>query len=196
MEKNVKNLLLLKEFFGTKPLDYHITCNQDFNSYNNLYFELNKGKIKKRMYYNVKLGQVVSNVIDGRFNLSSAYKGLTNQDFSMLISYEVNGLIRPFIGFCNTENGYVYPIGYDVIKNEYIEFPMNELGLVDDDEMKRRLQEESEIGYEEDYYNREAYCGNLRYIISTLTRGKVFTDSILDNIYARNYPMIDKGNQK
>lgn len=111
--------------------------------------------LKKCLYFDYKEFKSCSNIFD------SVYV-----DSSFLKSYVIDGTIWPFIGKVNYDNGVVEPMGYDICKNEYITFPLDEKGFIDDNVMIEKLNSEFyNIGYKKNSYikiNKDSIISVLR----------------------------------
>ena len=110
-----------------------------------------------------------SNVFDGLY-----------ADNSFLKHFESSGKLRTFIGIVNTKNGVVKPIGYDVNKKTFIEFPLTDAGLIDEKAMMEDIENEKIIcGIDKETYKN---VKNLREsLVFLLSSAEAITaDELLD----------------
>ncbi len=120
---------------------------------------LNKDGIKKYFYYDTDLLRETSNIVDGLFQYCE--RGFNLEDYTFLLSYQINGKQRVFLGINNLYTGVNYPIGYDFNKEEYFTFPRDKFGLIDDKKMIDKLKEEKEaIGFDARKY-QEAFVNHI-----------------------------------
>ena len=128
--------MTIKDFGGE---DVRI-CEMDDNL---VFVTFSKDGCRKCLYFNYKDFLQCGNTFDVSYT-----------DGSFIISYVIDGAIRPFIGEVNYKNGMVKPIGYDICKQVYTHFPLDENGYIDDDAMISNLSGEYyNIGYKMKYYN-------------------------------------------
>lgn len=95
--------------------------------------------IRKCMYFNYKTFKPSSNVFD--------YIDITN---FFLKSYVVgDNKIRLFFGQLADNGIEVKPYGYDVSKHEYFKFPLTDDGLIDENEMKKYIEKDDFVDFNE-----------------------------------------------
>ncbi len=195
-----ENKISVKELFGEEYSDYDITIGEDWVT-KLLRIKLVKGNDIKFRYYSVEDERVYSNIVDGTYSYSMLkeditkflgdeefgkdvydYSGWDDGSFNSLhdeiivFSYEIDGKIRAFVGLTNLYVGLSYPIGFDLNKQEFIKFPINKFGLIDDEKMKEHLREEKlNIGYDPEEYRK---IMNTTYDFSYLLRDLLKEDFI------------------
>ncbi len=138
-QSRINSKFLFIEDFGGKNV--RITIEDDENALVNIE---NDDLKKYCFYFNYKEFKQYSNNFD-----------LVTVDSVFLKSYIIDGTIRPFVGLVNTDNGVVKPLGFDICKQDYIDFPLDENGLIDDNKMTHNLNEEFyNIGYKQEFYKK------------------------------------------
>lgn len=116
-------------------------------------------------------------------------------------SFEINGKIRAFICLSNNRFGLAYPVGYDLNRQEYVKFPINEFGLIDDAKMKEIVLQNNTKGFDKDEYIRASYEIYLNQRISDLLKDDYnYTDDTTEMIMAKlaeyNYDKTREINRK
>ncbi len=77
-----------------------------------------------------------------------------------LKNYVINGKMRRFMGQIDLDTFMVKPYGYDINKNEYIIFPTDDKGLIDDDIMMDLVVKTLDIGNDLDSYKISNFLRN------------------------------------
>ena len=121
------------------------------------------------------------------------------RSYAFLKSYIVNGKVRTFVGEIDRETKKLKPYGYDINKDEFIEFPttsqrvFSHYDVIDDEEMMHQLEmEKGDIGFDIWVYREtdKDFIGSVFKLV-----GKEFDEreKVLDELSKRNN---EKGNTK
>lgn len=98
---------------------------------------------KKCMYFDLKEFRPCSSIFDAIY-----------ADNCFLKSYVINGEIRAFVGKIHSKEHTVKSYGFDINRKEYFLFPLDENGLIDEEEMLISLYEDVDDvkGFNKEYY--------------------------------------------
>lgn len=228
MDDEIK--IKLKELIESDYSDHFVSIKGAY-SYagccNNIVIKLEKDGGCKYLYYNLKQIRPFTNMVDGVFNYHMHKDKIddflgdptfgndfnvnpdyfdgsldTLEDVIMLFSYEIDGKIRAFVGLSNLYLGKSYPVGFDLNKQEFVKFPINELGLIDDKKMKEILNEEKlGIGFDIEEYKEACKSYDISYILRDLLKEDFIydyydtMDRILFKLAEYNYE-VTKANDK
>ena len=136
-----------------------------------IYITFNVDGLKKYMYFDYNNFKPCSNVFD--------YIDTTNY---FLKSYQVGNRVKLFFGKLN-DSKEVLPYGYDIINDEFIQFPLTDDGLIDEDIMNEYVDNDptKRSGYENYKFLQDTintgmdlgvYCRDVRIILENLNRVK------------------------
>lgn len=178
--------ITVRELLGRSCLNSNIMISRKWDDEDYLSIILEKDDIRKRVYYNVKKGRPASNLVDGLYFYTR--DGHNLDDYSFIISFEIDKYIRPFIGITNLFLGVVYPYGYDPIKNKVIKFPINEFGLIDENELSKMVDKNypEVLGYDRDKYTSAIKTGVITYTFRDLIDSYDIVDVAFETIRPYN----------
>jgi hypothetical protein len=136
-----------------------------------IYLTYDVDGLKKYIYFDYINFKPCSNSFD--------YIDTTNY---FLKSYQVSNRVKLFFGKLN-DNKEVLPYGYDVINDEFIQFPLTDDGLIDEEIMNDYVSDDPTISssYENYKYLQETinkgmdlgvYCRDVRIILENLNKAK------------------------
>ena len=189
---NVKTTL--RELIGDNLLDYNISTRDYWQVIGIKQITFEKNGYKKHLYYNVEEDRPYTNLFEGEYGFIMHREDLVEflgdkdfgEDFAIdardngisirnlndskiVFSYEIDGKIRSFLGLTNLYVGLSYPIGFDLNRQEFVRFPINQFGLIDDNKMRERLNnEKSGIGFDKEEYEKIMQANTLDYVIRKL----------------------------
>ena len=191
-ENNEKTTI--RELIGDNLLDYNISVRDYWNNSAIKQIIMENDGFKKYIYFNVKENRPYTNIIEGEYFYVMHRKDLVDflgdkdfgedffiderdnkisicnlDDSSIVFSYEIDGKIRSFLGLTNIYVGLSYPIGFDLNKQEFVKFPINKNGLIDDNKMREILNNEKlGLGFDKEEYEKIMQANTLDYIIRKL----------------------------
>ena len=161
----LNNSEVLCKISENRYLDKHLVKIEDFGGKDVVIRKENDEKVivyykkdglDKRVFFDCEEFRIYSNEFD-----------VTYVDSCFLKSYLINDKIRLLAGKLNTKTGVVKPYGYDINNNEFITFPLDENGLINELEMISFLNEDKVIGFDkEEYINMPKY--NLILLLQSL----------------------------
>ncbi len=97
------------------------------------------------------------------------------EDYTMIHSYLVNGKVRVFLGITNEYLGITYPIGCDLNKNEYFQFPINPDGTINEEKMIEELKnDDSSIGFSLEEYKKAVKAKAVANFLRILLKNDIF----------------------
>ena len=185
----------IQELIGDEYKDWKVKCSHSWSDPEEIaLITIKKKGCRKYLWYNTNEERIVSNIVDGRYLLLN--KDINNYDSSFIYSCNINGKVRAFAGLMNVYVGLVYSIGYDLVREKPIIFPINENGLIDDDKMKGLLKEEAVIGFDPEKYQNALSYDQYYYILNLLKNSKnnytEIGDMVRNSLIFHNKEEIDK----
>ena len=101
-----------------------------------------KDGLTRHVYFDCEKFKTYGNVFDTTY---------VNSFF--LKSYQINNKMFVFVGKANFDTGAIYPMGYDVVREKYIDFPLDEDSYIDDNKMIEDLKnDKSNRGLNIEFY--------------------------------------------
>ena len=137
-------------------------------------------EISKSVLFDPEDEKIYSNEMDGLYQIVRYYGNAFT-----LHSYNVDDIIRSFVAVTNIDSGEVLPVGFDLNTLEFIMFPLDENGLIDDNAMVETIKAEEysfSKGFSPILYNEIVGFGNIYYIMKYLgvEDGFAITDKLFD----------------
>lgn len=143
-----------------------------------------KGDIEKSFYYNNESEKIVSNFVDTASTITLPYGHAYT-----LHSYHVGNKVRAFLAITNLDFGEVLPVGYDIMKKEFIILPINDKNIIDDDRVKLSIENEPDIGLDKELYKKINLL-NMYWTLQDLEIEKPF--DVADELVKRNKDRIEE----
>ena len=171
----------MKEYFRRNFPEYEISLSPERIRGGDIEcVSLKKDDDRKYIYYSHNLGRKVSNIIDGSYPITLPYGNVYT-----LNSYEVGDFVRSFIAITNVNHSEVYSIGYDLNYQQFMVFPIDDNGLIDDDIMVELIKQEKPIiGIDPIHYKRILELNNIYYIMQYLKVENGF--KICNDLFEKN----------
>ena len=203
MDKDNKKQFTLRELIGEEYLDYKLSVRpRSVTAYGNtIGIELEKDGHVKYVNHVVDYthdSRPMTNFVDGVYLHDDVNEG----DCSFLWSFEINNKVRAFVGLVNEYFGITYPVGFDLNSKQFVRFPINEYGLMDEKTMKKMIKVlepiNPELGFDPQKYYKSLRHGSIDSIIREAYRDEYFdvdteiADWILKHLDQNNEDEINK----
>ena len=189
----MENNITAKDLIGEEYLNYNIKMREDINCREErIYVFLENNGMSKYFVYLCDFDnpRPMTNIVDSLYEHHSDNSNL--EDHSISWSYEVQGKIRAVIGLSNTYVGVTYPIGYDLNTKQFINFPLNEFGLIDEKTLKDIFSgDDISIGFDKEVFKNaidkhDLYRSVESFDIAKFAGGREYANWILNNLEKYN----------